>query len=134
MALGAAHPSSGRESMQMESMDHGWACQEGLEGACSASSFTPSFAASTLHQPGAGELQARAGRCEHLTCLLVLPHWECFLGETACSPAGGFWKLFKIISTLPGKHMAQTYELNNHFSPQQQLIVAYLLRLVYIAY
>lgn len=30
--------------------------------------------------------------------------------------------------------MAQTYELNNHFRPQQQLIVAYLLRLVYIAY
>lgn len=30
--------------------------------------------------------------------------------------------------------MAQTYELNNHFSPQQQQVVAYLLKFVYIAY
>lgn len=30
--------------------------------------------------------------------------------------------------------MAQTYKLNNHFIPQQQQIVAYLLKLVYIAY
>lgn len=30
--------------------------------------------------------------------------------------------------------MAQTYKLNNHFSPQQQLIVAYLLSLIYTTY
>lgn len=86
------------------------------------------------HCPGTGEPQGSSGTHEHLTCLLMVPRWESFLGETICSPAVGFWKLFNIISTLPGKHMAQTYELNNHFSPQQQLIVAYLLRLVYIAY
>lgn len=99
-------------------------------------SLTPCFTAlsSVLRCPGAGELQASSDRCEHLTCLLMVLHWESFLGETTCSPALGFWKLLNIISTLPGKHMAQTYELNNHFSPQQQLIVAYLLMLVYIAY
>lgn len=87
-----------------------------------------------LHCPGAGGLQAGPGTREHLTCLLRVPHWESCLGETTCSPALGFWKLFNFLSTLPQKHMAQTYKLNNHFSPQQRLIVAYLLRLVYIAY
>lgn len=84
---------------------------------------------------GAGELQAGTGTCEHLTCLmLMLLCCEMFLRETTCSPALGFWNLFSIISTLPEKHMAQTYKLNNHFIPQQQQIVAYLLKLVYIAY
>lgn len=65
---------------------------------------------------------------------LVLLCHEMFLAETTCSSALDFWKLFNIIFTLPEKHMAQTYELNNHFSPQQQQVVAYLLKLVYIAY